>query len=453
MATPSYSLFIDHIPGETRAVILKDRNLHAVHINRDGFGYGDQAVEGEVYRGRIVNVVPSLQAAFVDLGVGENGFLPVSATSADDISKAVHEGQEILVQVKKTARENKGPGLTTKIDLTGPDCVLTPGRPGINISRKFKDETRRETLKAILSDILPDDTGLVLRTSAEDVDPVNLKEQALSLFTQWQSITESKDKAPCPLYGQATFLERLWDTHANLQFDQVCVEGLEAIQSMKHLCPITEPHTAPQALFELEGISDQLEELTHSVVPLENGGDIHIERTTALIAIDVNSAERLGSRDTQDNAYQANLAALSKIEEHIRLRNLSGQIVVDFITMKNQSQRDKLQTQVQKAFATDSRTHVHGPTRMGLWELSRQHKGQSLDELLSSDDAKLCKLARDLKSQSGQITVKLGSKLFRLWQAPRHHKTTHWVAEQLGPGLNLKEDTSLPANAYNIEKG
>ncbi len=453
MTKAPYALFIDHIPGETRAALMQEDRLCQFHINRSGFGDTGPACEGDIYMGRVVNVVPSLQASFIDIGIGENGFLPVNATYDTDISKAVHEGQALLVQVKKAAQEGKGPGLSAKIELTGPHCILTPGRPGVNISRKFKDEAKRQAIKDVLDGLIPGDVGLVVRTSAETIDPGELNDQVSTLVSQWETIAQTSQTAPTLVHRPRSFFEDLWESCKDLNVDTICVEGVEAVQKMKALGPFTKAHTGGQSLFETEAIEDAIVELHQPILALDGGGNIHIERTSALIAIDVNTGERLGSRDNQDNMLRTNLAALKKIQEQIILRNLSGQIVIDFINLKSQSHRDKLADQVRNAFQKDGRTHVHGFTRMGLWELSRQRKGPALDEILRTPDAVLYPLVRKLSQSTGRVTLKLGRGLHTLWTASQHKMTVEWLDNRFGGALTVIEETQLSENDYRIEEG
>ncbi|MDV7341334.1 ribonuclease E/G [Terasakiella sp. A23] len=448
MSDSAYTLLIDHIPGETRWAVLRDDILTNLHIDRAGTTQARANVQiGDIYKGRVVNIVASLQAAFVDIGGDQNAFLPVSATFADDISKAFHQGEQILVQVRQTPQGDKGAVLTCKIDLNADDCVLTPNRPGINVSRKFKDTDKRSAFKALLTDHLPDDCGLIVRTSAENQEPDAILHQAQSLISQWASIESSQDKAPSLLLAAQGFLESQWDRYKHLCFDRIIVEGLSAYQEMQRLTEQTEFHNDARLLFEAEGVESQIEEAAHKTVALPGGGNIVIEPTTALIAVDVNMAERTDNRNLDENHLRTNLAALDVLADQMVLRNLSGQILIDFISLKNKNHKHKLEQAVHQKLK-DKRTTFHGLTKLGLGEVSRKRKGTDLPSLLNAPENTFYALLRQLSKGTTHRRVSLGSHLYAIWMA---HPPT-WLSDRLGFDLKPIEDKTLKPLAYRLEE-
>lgn len=441
------TLFIDHIPGETRIAALKDDRLIRLFIDRIDRPFAPQGLRaGDIVKGRVVNVVPSLQAAFIDIGDSQNGFLPVIATYQDDISRAVHEGQALLVQVKQTASAKKGAVLSCKIDLTSNDCVLTPQRPGINVSRKFKDADKRAIFKQALNGLLPADCGLIVRTSAEAQEPGHIVAQATALNERWQTLTQQAAPAPVLLERQSSFWEEVWAQLDTTNLTEVMVEGLVAYQDVTPFYQDAHLYDGKLPLFDAEGITAQIDEALHTHVPFASGAHLVIEETEALVAVDINTAQHAHGRDLETTHLALNIQALTALNEQINLRNLSGQILIDFIALKDKANRSKLE-QSAKTILNDQRTTFHGLTRLGLGEVSRTRQGQPLSTLCTDLSARYNDLLRQL-SKGGLITrVRMGSELIQRWQdAP-----PVWLEDRIGYLPPLKEDRTLPSQGYSLE--
>ncbi|SCA56750.1 putative Ribonuclease G [Candidatus Terasakiella magnetica] len=444
-------LLIDHIPGETRAAILQDDELCALHILQDHQDHELPCEEGYVYRGRVVNIVPTLQAAFVDIGTGENGFLPVNATFADDISKALHEGQAITVQLRKKGQGGKGPLLTCKIDLKSEDCVFTAYRAGLNISRKIADEDKRTSLKNMLADTFEDsEHGLIVRTNAQDKTEAALREQVEHLSALWDTIQTPTEKLPSLILGEDAPWPRLIKRLGPESFDEITIEGIEAFQQLKEHYPAATHYSNSPALFEGEGIEEFIEQSTQKTIALKGGGNIVIEPTTALIAVDVNMAERLDGKQAEDNKLRVNLTALKELAQQIQLRNLSGQFFVDFITLKNKGHRTKLRTACMEILK-EERTTVHGFTKLGLLEVSRQRLGESLDDITASPETFFYIMIRTLAQGCTQKRLNLGPKLYDLWTQTSTLAARQWLKNRLGYTLQANVKNSLPPLEYEIQ--
>lgn len=447
MAFAPDTLLIDHIPGETRVAALKDDRLIGLFIDRIDRPFAPQGLRaGDIVKGRVVNVVPSLQAAFVDVGDTQNGFLPVNATYQDDISRAAHEGQDVLVQVKQTASQKKGAVLSCKIDLNSQDCVLTPHRPGINVSRKFQDAEKRAAFKQAVDGLLPEDCGLIVRTSAETLAAVQIAAQAQALSERWQTITDQTAPAPVLLERQNSFLEEVWAQLDTTTLNDVHVEGLAAYQDVTTLYRDARLYDGTLPLFDAEGVSAQIDEALHTHVPVATGAHLVIEETEALVAVDINMAQQASGRNLEANHLSLNIDALKALKEQIALRNLSGQILIDFIALKDKANRSKLE-QTAKAILNDQRTTFHGLTRLGLGEISRTRQGQPLSALCTDLRACYNGLLRQL-SKGGLIsTLRLGPALAQQW----HNTPPTWLKEKIGYLPNAQEDRTLPAQGYSLE--
>lgn len=441
------TLLIDHIPGETRVAALKDDRLLRLFIDRLDRPFAPQGLRaGDIINARVVNVVPSLQAAFLDIGDSQNGFLPVNATYGDDISRAVHVGQAIVVQVKQVASAKKGAVLSCKIDLNSADCVLTPQRGGVNVSRKFKDGDKRSAFKQALNGLLPEDCGLIVRTSAEALAPERIVEQAKALSTRWHAITAQTAPAPALLERQSSFIEEVFAELETTELEDVQVEGLAAYQeTIAHYSP-ARLYDGTLPLFEAQGITAQIDEALQTHVPFANGATLVIEETEALIAVDINAAQHTDGRDLEASHLALNQHALTALKDQIDLRNLSGQILVDFIALRNKANRTKLE-QAAKTILNDQRTTFHGLTRLGLGEISRSRQGQPLSSLCNDLTAQFHALLRQLAKGGLIPKVYLGNALFQRW-----HKTPPtWLKDTLGYMPLIEEDLTLPRHGYRLE--
>jgi len=447
-----YSLAIDQIPAETRIALLHNDNLKALHIERTNLHGHGPVQAGNIYQGRVVNIVASLQAAFVDFGAEQNGFLPGKSLGCDDISKVLQQGQYLLVQVKKEPHEDKGALLSARLELEGRDCILTPQAPGINISRKFTDHERRHVFLSFLRENLPQDTGLIVRTSAENSDPDTLLMQAQKLDNIWQSICQSARQRPALLYRSGDFIAQIWDSYRHLRFDEIQVEGMDAFHTMKSLESTTVLHCGTRPLFETLHLNEQIEQAHAPEIHLDGGGTIIIERTKALIAIDINMGERTDGKDSETNKLHTNLSALHQIKEQISLRNLGGQILIDFIRMTSPKHRAQLYDACKKVFKDDPRCHLHGFTRLGLMELSRKRIGYALDELAAASLAPAIALVRKLAYLKGRPHLKMGTRLFHIWGNPMMKDSLDWLAQRLGTSPIYEADDTLAPLDYKMNE-
>lgn len=450
MADQTYSLLIDHVPCETRAALLKGDQLIDIHYDRALAPNRAAIKANDIYLGRVVNVVPALQAAFVDIATGQNAFLPVNATDHDDITKAVHEGQRLMVQIRKEPKDDKGALLSCKIDLTGAHSVLTPGRPGINISRKFKNMDARDQLKSTLQSALPPESGVIVRTNGEDIAPALLIEEIQDLLDNWNTLQNQPKETEGLLYSAQSFFSNLFERYPPTTLNQIIVDGIDAYLDLKRLGIAAMPHEGQTPLFEAWDVEEQIEAANATTIPLSDGGSLIIEPTTALIAIDVNMGERQDGRNGEENKLATNLAALNELKRQIRLRNLSGQILIDFISLKNKKHKAQLQDAVTQTF-NDARTTHHGFTRMGLCEITRARQGPSLHELLNAPDSAFYQLIRLLAKGTQVKTIPMGANLYRFWQNEKTRPTRHWLFERLGYKISAVLDEKRPACTFTLE--
>lgn len=355
---------------------------------------------GNIYKGVIEQVQPSLQAAFVNYGAERNGFLPVDEIHPDyffqdpdgepRIQDLIQPGQEVLVQVTKDGGNHKGAALTTYISLAGRYVVLMPGRSQRAISRKILDEEQRERLKAIAQDIaLPEEFGIIIRTAAANQTKKEILKDLRRLMLIWENIREKASSQPAPslIYKERGLAIRVIRDYFTPDIKRIVVDHKDVYREVKDFLKIISPkhqscvelhrHTTP--LFTHYRIEDQIDRVFDKKVPLRSGGYLIIEQTEALVAIDVNSGGATSEKDIEETAFRVNMEAASEIPRQLRLRDLGGLIVVDFIDMSHPGRRARVEQELRKAARKDKAKITIGKiSRFGLLEMSRQHLGMGI---------------------------------------------------------------------------
>jgi len=388
---------------EYRVAIVKDGKL-------DGFFIETSTAEqkiGNIYKGVVERVESSLQACFVDIGTNKNGFLQASEihpeyyltpvdSSKDQaippVKKIVKKGQELLVQVTKEMPGRKGAHLTTYISLASRYLVLTPGgRSGGGVSRKIEDEEERKRLKSIMSQLkLPDEIGYIVRTSAHGQNKREVSRDLNRLLRMWRNIKKRVKKAP-PLSlihkEQDIWLRTLRDYFTS-DVTEILVDDRETYGKIKDYMKIISPryqrrvklYKEKRPIFENDQIEQQIETIYSNVVPLRSGGSVVIDPTEALISIDVNSGRGRGGKDVEGTAFNTNMEAAIEIARQLRLRDIGGLVVIDFIDMKDKKHIREierlLREEVKKDRAKMDLSHI---SKFGLLELSRQRLRPSIE--------------------------------------------------------------------------
>ncbi|MCU0612785.1 MAG: Rne/Rng family ribonuclease [Candidatus Eisenbacteria bacterium] len=388
-------------PRETRVAVLENQKLVEIWIDRAGHGH----LMGDIYLGIVQTVLPGMQAAFVDLGLDRAGFLHESdvagrSEAADGIrarrpiGSLLKEGQRIVVQVVKDPVGSKGPRLTTEVSLPGRYSVLIPGGPAVGVSRRIRDEDERERLHDIGLQVVPPGMGLIIRTMAQGADASRLTEDIVALQTQWSALTRRAASAPAPSLlhrEEGAAMSAVRDTFG-MGVDRLIVDDRPLYRSivrqvegvpgdLKDRVELFE-HDVP--LFEYLGIEAELDRLFHRVVHLPKGGSLVIEQTEALVAIDVNTGRYTGGQDQEETVFQTNLEAAEEIARQLRLRDLGGIIVVDFIDMEDQAHRDALTDLLRNALERDrAHTRVLPVSELGIVEMTRERVRPSLAEIMT----------------------------------------------------------------------
>lgn len=345
-------------PGESRLALVRDGRLADLVLVRPDL------LAGAVVLGRVVEVAPKLGAVFVDIGQDKPGFLQ---------GKGLTQGALVLAQVKADAQGGKGAALTTDISLSGRCLAYSPSRPGLMVSRKLSDD-KRERLHARLEPLVAEDEGVVARTHAATAAEGELEAELAALRGQWAAIQAAmgQGRPPAVLWRPEPLLRLLAD---NPGVSRILVDDAALLASARACFAGPVEQYRDGALFDLYDVEDAIAAAQDPVVPLACGGRVTIEATAALTAIDVDSGGA--------SAIEANTQAVAVIARQLRLRNIAGQIVVDFVsTGKGKGPVFKLVASLKQAVARDGvSTHVIGVTPLGLVELTRERKGPSLAEL------------------------------------------------------------------------
>ncbi|MFA7665462.1 MAG: ribonuclease G [Burkholderiaceae bacterium] len=395
-------ILVNHAAHETRVAVIQQGAMQELHIERAA----TRGLVGNVYLGRVSRVLPGMQSAFVDVGLERAAFLHVADLwqsrasapgngNATPIEKLLFEGQPLLVQVIKDPLGTKGARLSTQISIAGRFLVHLPQDPHIGVSQRIGDETGRAALRARLQALLPADekSGFIIRTSAEDADDEELAADVDYLRKRWQQILGASRERPAPslLYQELSLGERVLRDLATDRTAVILVDSREALAElsafartyMPSMAPRLRHYTAERPLFELHGVEDEIARALSRRVALKSGGYLIIDQTEAMTTIDVNTGGYVGGRNFDDTIFRTNLEAAHAIARQLRVRNLGGIIIVDFIDMSSSEHRDAVLQELRKALARDrTKSSVNGFTSLGLVEMTRKRTRESLANVL-----------------------------------------------------------------------
>lgn len=331
--------------------------------------------------GRVERVVPGMKAAFVNIGQDKAGFLPLEEHMAKELPK-LQCGQNIIVQVRKAAQGVKGAFLSREINLCGEYAILSPMMKLIAVSSRIPKESDRKRLKALGAEIAGERFGLILRTSALEADEEALREEVEKLWITWQGVAKAAPTAHAPsvLHAPRTLLDAVIDDYRPRGIDRIVTNDAALAQRMEAIAPVL---VMGDNLFAVGRISNQLARAQERRVWLKSGGNLVFDPCEAMTVIDVNTAKFTGDKELAETVLQLNLEACAEIARQVRLRNLSGIIIIDMIDMAAQEHRTRVLKELERCFAADRiKTVVHGLTSLGLVEMTRRRSRPPLREVL-----------------------------------------------------------------------
>ncbi len=392
-------------PEESRIAIVEDGHLVELDIETAG----REQTRGNIYKGSVVRVEPGLQAAFVDIGMKKLGFLQMGEIHPDNwkwrddiaeeqrnrrprIQEILRRGQELIVQVEKGEREGKGAALTTYISLPGRYMVLMPGSDSCGISRKVENDGDRKKIKEMVAELnIPEGYGYIIRTEALGKRKTELAKDLNYLIKLSESIKERADefKAPALIYQESDLVIRTIRDYFSADIEEVLVDSKDVYKQarafFKDVMPkhekIVKLHLEKRPIFAKYQLEEQIDLIYEKKVPLKSGGSIVIEPTEALVSIDVNSGKSTGEKGVEDTAFKTNMEAAEEVARQLRLRDLGGLIIIDFIDMRDRKHKSDVEKTLKNALKADkARVCVDKISQFGLLEMSRQRIKQTINE-------------------------------------------------------------------------
>lgn len=350
----------------------------------------NKSIEGNIYIGKVQNVITGLQSAFVNIGERRNAFIHVKdilpkvdivkneKPKEKPINELIKPGEPIIVEVKKEAVDKKGPRLSTHISLTSRLTVFMPNSNFVTVSSKIEDEGEKERLKNIVKKYLPEGSGAIIRTVAEGKSEEDIKNDLLRTIDKWKDIQNiSIDKIPQKIYDKGGVLKKTIIDLVDNKLDKIILESkndLEKIESILNEINANIEIEINENILNEHSLRKQLEALKSNKVWLKNGGFITIDKTEALVAIDVNSGKFIGKKDVEETITKVNLEAAKEISKQLRLRDISGIIIIDFIDMSQEKNKQAVINEIIKNSKKDrSKVQVEEFTKLNLMEITRKH--------------------------------------------------------------------------------
>jgi ribonuclease G len=399
----SIEILVNVAPRETRAAIVETGVLQEIYVERTS----RRGLVSNLYKGRVSRVLPGMQAAFVDIGLERTAFLHVAdianthtddtvvLPTVDDIRRLVSQGDDILVQVIKDPLGTKGARLTTFIALPSRYLVYMPRGDGIGVSARIDDEVERQRLKeAIAGFIVPGaEGGYILRTASQGVSTDNLREDMVYLDKLWRHVRgRALETQPGAIVHEDLPLAlRVLRDELSRGVSRVLVDSPREQAHMVEFAAAFMPDAAtrielyagPRPLFDLHGIEEEIAKALERKVTLKSGGHLVIDQTEAMTTIDVNTGAYVGHRNLEETIFRTNLEAAVAIARQLRLRNLGGIIIIDFIDMRDEAHRRQVLAALERALSGDrAQTHIVSLSPLGLVEMTRKRTRESLEHLL-----------------------------------------------------------------------
>ena len=395
-------ILINFAPQETRVAVMYQGAVQELHIERTA----SRGLVGNIYVGRVVRILPGMQSAFINIGLERTAFLHVAdiweprnaGAAVRPIERVLFEGQNILVQVIKDPIGTKGARLSTQISIAGRMLVYLPQEKHIGISQRIESEAEREALREKISQLIPQDEqgGFIVRTMAEGATEEALASDICYLRKLWGDIQVlSKTQAPpSMLYHELSLGLRVLRDFVNPETQSIVIDSRENYQKLSSFAdeytpvvvPLLNHYQGERPLFDLHGVEDEIQKALARRVELKSGGYLIIDQTEAMTTVDVNTGGFVGVRSFDDTIFKTNLEAAQTIARQLRLRNLGGIIITDFIDMESEEHRQAVLAEFNKALARDhTRLTVNGFTALGLVEMTRKRTRESLAHILCEE--------------------------------------------------------------------
>ena len=451
-------ILINCSPRETRVAVLIDGILEDLHIER----VANRGLVGNVYMGRVLRVLPGMQSAFVDIGLERTAFLHILDIEGarlengeyKPIEKMLTDGQRLLVQVSKDPIGTKGARLTTTISLAGHKLVYLPQDPHIGVSQRIEDESRRESLREQCTRLRPAEEkgGYIVRTCAEEsASDVELIEDMRYLSALWKTIKAQTAKASAPslLYEDLPLAKRVLRDLVQAETGHIYVDSRQNFEALKDFArkyvPSAEAllvhYTGERPLFEVYGVDEEIERALGRRVPLKSGGYLVVDQTEAMTTIDVNTGGFVGKRDFSQTVFKTNLEATQTIARQLRLRNLGGIIIIDFIDMASDEHRAAVLSELRRAAAADrTKLTISDFTELGLVEMTRKRTRESLSHVLC-ETCPVCGGRGEIKT-SRTVCYEIMREIVRMYRQYRDARAFKVLASQAVIDMFLDDESA-----------
>ncbi|MQY52589.1 ribonuclease G [Rhodocyclus tenuis] len=477
-------ILINFTPQETRVAVVYQGAVQELHIERNA----NRGLVGNVYIGRICRILPGMQSAFIDIGLERTAFLHVAdiwetrqnGEAPRPIERILAEGQSILVQVIKDPIGSKGARLSTQISIAGRMLVHLPQDNHIGISQRIGSGAERDALREKLTRLVPAEQpgGFIVRTMAEGASEDELASDISYLRMIWRRIeAQSKTEAPPSLlYQELSLSQRVLRDFVNPETSRIAIDSRENFQKLSAFAAEYTPTVAPlldhylgeRPLFELYGVEEEIQKALARRVDLKSGGYLIFDQTEAMTTIDVNTGGFVGVRNFADTIFKTNLEAAVTIARQLRLRNLGGIIIIDFIDMDSSEHRDAVLSEFNKALARDhTRLTVNGFTALGLVEMTRKRTRESLAHVMC-EECPTCQgrgevrtartvgyeILRELLREARQfnareLRVLAGPSVIDLFQ-DEESQSLAMLSDFIGKPISLQAEPSYAQEQYDI---
>ena len=471
----SKEIIINHTHHETRVAVMENGSLTELHHEREQ----EQRFVGNIYKGKVLKVLPGMESAFIDIGSDRAAFLHIDdilpgegltegkkiidRKEKQSIEKMLKEGNSVLVQVSKGPIGTKGARITNHISIPGRNLVCMPGSTTIGVSRQISDEEERDRLKSIINRLRPEETGFIIRTVAENRTEEDLHSDINYLVSLWEDILENYRNAepPALLHSDLNVIFRTIRDLFSRDVKKLVVDNKEEFQAIKHFVKsylprygsVSELYKRREPVFDYYNIEMEIDRALSQKVWLRSGGSLVINQTEALTAIDVNTGRFVGKESHEKTILRTNLEAAEEVFYQLQLRNIGGIIIIDFIDMESQQHRQMVYQALKDRLRNDkARTKILQISEMGLVEMTRKRDRENLSRYLC-DPCPYCDGTGQIKSsatvsyeifrqiqrskkgkdQKGSVTVYVHSDVHQ-----------HLMREELESISKLEEEAGMP---------
>lgn len=392
-------ILINVTPTETRVTVVENGVLQEVFIEREHL----RGLVGNIYKGKVARVLPGMQAAFVDIGLERAGFIHASDIEGGDaqtpINSLLREGQSLIVQVTKDPISTKGARLTSQLSIPSRYLVYMPDTDHVGVSQRIDGAEERDRLRALVADSikreeLTDNSGFILRTAAEGVGESEINADTRYLKRLWDTLNArlKSAKVPSLVYEELPLYLRSMRDYARPEVERVLIDSKETFQRIQtfaeqfvpEILEQLEYYPGPRPILDLYGVEDEMQKALERKVPLKSGGYLVIDQTEAMTTIDVNTGAFVGRRNLEETIFKTNLEAATAIGRQLRLRNLGGIIILDFIDMTDVEHQRQVHRMLEKTLEKDhAKTKISGVSELGLVEMTRKRTRESLGQMLT----------------------------------------------------------------------